>query len=153
MIMRLAQKAIDKELYQAVLNLETKVAACGLDKKLYLFVKARASQINGCAFCIDMHMKELRHQGENEAKLFLLSAWREAPDFFTAKERAALAWTESVTLLADTHVPDDEWEAVRKEFSEEEVAKLTFAIGTINIWNRISVSFRTPPGTKPPQAG
>ena len=148
--MRLALKAIDQELYQAVLNLETKVSASGIDRKLYLLVKARASQINSCAYCIDMHMKELRHQGEIEARLFLLSAWREAPDFFTPKERAALAWTETVTLLADTHVPDHEWEAVRKEFSEEEVAKLTFAIGTINVWNRISVSFRTPPGTKPP---
>jgi AhpD family alkylhydroperoxidase len=148
--MRLAKSAINQELYQAVLNLETKVSTSFTDKKLYLLVKARASQINSCAFCIDMHMKELRHQGESEARLFLLSAWREAPDFFTPKERAALAWTETVTLLAETHVPDHEWEAVRKEFSEEEIAKLTFAIGTINIWNRISVSFRTPPGTKPP---
>ncbi|MGE0238616.1 MAG: carboxymuconolactone decarboxylase family protein [Parvibaculaceae bacterium] len=148
--MRLAQNAIDKDLFQAVLALETKVRASGLDQKLYLLVKARASQINGCAFCIDMHMKELKAQGESEDRLFLLSAWREADRFFTPKERAALAWTETVTLLADTHVPDREWEAVRKEFSEEEVAKLTFAIGTINIWNRISVSFRTPPGTRPP---
>jgi len=148
--MRLAQKAIDQDLYQAVLNLEMKVRASGLDKKLYLLVKARASQINNCAFCIDMHMKELRGQGESEERLYLLSAWREAPDFFTPRERAALAWTEAVTLLADTHVPDHEWETVREEFSEEEVAKLTFAISTINVWNRISVSFRTPPGTKPP---
>lgn len=148
--MRLAQKAIDQDLYQAVLNLEMKVRASGLDKKLYLLVKARASQINNCAFCIDMHMKELRTQGESEERLYLLSAWREAPDFFTPKERAALAWTETVTLLADTHVPDREWEAVRKEFSEEEVARLTFAISAINVWNRISVSFRTPPGTRPP---
>lgn len=147
--MRLAQKAIDQDLYQAVLNLEMKVRASGLDKKLYLLVKARASQINNCAFCIDMHMKELRTQGESEERLYLLSAWREAADFFTPKERAALAWTETVTLLADTHVPDREWEAVRKEFSEEEVARLTFAISAINVWNRISVSFRTPPGTKP----
>ena len=150
--MRLAQKAIDQELYQAVLNLEMKVSASFTDKKLYLLVKARASQINSCAFCIDMHMKELRHQGESEARLFLLSAWREAEEFFTPKERAALAWTETVTLLADTHAPDHEWDAVRKEFCEEEVAKLTFAIATINVWNRISVSFRTPPGTKPPRA-
>jgi AhpD family alkylhydroperoxidase len=121
-----------------------------IDKKLYLLVKARASQINNCAFCIDMHMKEARAQGESEERLFLLSAWREVPALFTPKETAAFAWTETVTLLADTHVPDHEWEAVRKEFSEEEVAKLTFAISTINVWNRISVSFRTPPGTKPP---
>lgn len=148
--MRLAQQAIDQDLFQAVLNLEMKVRASGIDKKLYLLVKARASQINNCAFCIDMHMKEARAQGESEERLFLLSAWREAPALFTPKEKAALAWTETVTLLADTHVPDHEWEAVRKEFSEEKVAKLTFAISTINVWNRISVSFRTPPGTKPP---
>jgi AhpD family alkylhydroperoxidase len=148
--MRLAQQAIDRDLFQAVLNLEMKVRASGIDKKLYLLVKARASQINNCAFCIDMHMKEARAQGESEERLFLLSAWREVPALFTPKETAAFAWTETVTLLADTHVPDHEWEAVRKEFSEEEVAKLTFAISTINVWNRISVSFRTPPGTKPP---
>jgi AhpD family alkylhydroperoxidase len=147
--MRLAQQAIDQDLFQAVLNLEMKVRASGIDKKLYLLVKARASQINNCAFCIDMHMKEARAQGESEERLFLLSAWREAPALFTPKERAALAWTETVTLLARTHVPDHEWEAVRKEFTEEEVAKLTFAISTINVWNRISVSFRTPPGTRP----
>lgn len=147
--MRLAQKAIDQDLFQAVLALEMKVRASGIDKKLYLLIKARASQINNCAFCIDMHMKEARAQGESEERLFLLSAWREAPALFTSKETAALAWTETVTLLADTHVPDHEWQAVRKEFSEEEVAKLTFAISTINVWNRISVSFRTPPGTKP----
>src|SRR5688500_12252824 len=98
--MRLAQKAIDPDLYQAVLNLEMKVRASGIDNKLYLLVKARASQINGCAFCIDMHMKELRSQGESEERLYLLSAWREAPNFFTPKEKAALAWTEAVTLLA-----------------------------------------------------
>ncbi|MGE0005914.1 MAG: carboxymuconolactone decarboxylase family protein [Parvibaculaceae bacterium] len=150
--MRLAPKSVDQELFKAVLALETKVRASGLDDRLYLLVKARASQINSCAHCIDMHMKELRARGESEEKLFLLSAWREAERFFTPKERAALAWTETVTLIADTHVPDHEWEAVRKEFSEEEVAKLTFAIGTINIWNRISVSFRTPPGTRPADA-
>jgi AhpD family alkylhydroperoxidase len=145
--MRLS-KSINSELLQATLNLEMKVRASGIDKKLLHLIKARASQINGCAYCIDMHMKEARADGESEDRLYLLSAWREALQF-NAKERAALAWTETVTLLADTHIPDAEWEAVRKEYSEEEVAKLTFAIGTINVWNRLSVAFRTVPGTKP----
>lgn len=146
--MRLSKKSIDTDLFQAVLNLEMKVRASGIDKKLLHLIKARASQVNSCAYCIDMHMKEARASGESEERLYLLSAWREAPQF-TAKERAALAWTETVTLLADTNVLDHEWEAVRKEFSEAEVAKLTIAIGTINVWNRISVSFRTVPGTPP----
>jgi len=146
--MRLSKKSVNPQLFQAVLNLEMKVQASGIDKKLLHLVKARASQINHCAYCIDMHMKEARADGETEERLFLLSAWHEAPQF-TAKERAALAWTETVTLVADTNVPDHEWDAVRKEFSEEEVASLTLAIATINVWNRISVSFRTVPGSPP----
>jgi AhpD family alkylhydroperoxidase len=146
--MRLSKKSVNPQLFQAVLNLEMKVQASGIDKKLLHLVKARASQINHCAYCIDMHMKEARAGGETEERLYLLSAWREAPQF-TAKERAALAWTETVTLVADTNVPDHEWDAVRKEFSEEEVASLTLAIATINVWNRISVSFRTVPGSPP----
>jgi AhpD family alkylhydroperoxidase len=146
--MRLSKKSVNPQLFQAVLNLEMKVQASGIDKKLLHLVKARASQINHCAYCIDMHMKEARADGEAEERLYLLSAWREAPQF-TAKERAALAWTETVTLVADTNVPDHEWDAVRKEFSEEEVASLTLAIATINVWNRISVSFRTVPGSPP----
>ena len=146
--MRLSKKSVNPQLFQAVLNLEMKVQASGIDKKLLHLVKARASQINHCAYCIDMHMKEARADGETEERLYLLSAWREAPQF-TAKERAALAWTETVTLVADTNVPDHEWDAVRKEFSEEEVASLTLAIATINVWNRISVSFRTVPGSPP----
>jgi len=146
--MRLSKKSVNPQLFQAVLNLEMKVQASGIDKKLLHLVKARASQINHCAYCIDMHMKEARADGETEERLYLLSAWREAPQF-TAKERAALAWTETVTLVADTNVPDHEWDAVRKEFSKEEVASLTLAIATINVWNRISVSFRTVPGSPP----
>jgi AhpD family alkylhydroperoxidase len=146
--MRLSKKSVNPQLFQAVLNLEMKVQASGIDKKLLHLVKARASQINHCAYCIDMHMKEARADGETEERLFLLSAWHEAPQF-TAKERAALAWTETVTLVAETNVPEHEWDAVRKEFSEEEVASLTLAIATINVWNRISVSFRTVPGSPP----
>src|SRR5205085_8994207 len=146
--MRLSKKSVNPQLFQAVLNLEMKVQASGIDKKLLHLVKAKASQINHCAYCIDMHMKEARADGETEERLFLLSAWREAPQF-TAKERAALAWTETVTLVADTNVPDHEWDAVREEFSEEDVASLTLAIATINVWNRISVSFRTVPGSPP----
>lgn len=146
--MRLSKKAINPDLLQAAINVEMKFQASGLDKHLVHLVKVRASQINHCAYCLDMHTKEARAGGESEARLYMLSAWRETPGF-TAKEKAALAWTETVTLLADTHIPDHEWEAVGKEFSEEEVANLTFAIGMINFWNRISVSFRTVPGTKP----
>ena len=146
--MRLSKKSVNPQLFQAVLNLEMKVQASGIDKKLLHLVKARASQINHCAYCIDMHMKEARADDETEERLFLLSAWHEAPQF-TAKERAALAWTETVTLVAETNVPEHEWDAVRKEFSEEEVASLTLAIATINVWNRISVSFRTVPGSPP----
>ena len=146
--MRLSKKSVNPQLFQAVLNLEMKVQASGIDKKLLHLVKARASQINHCAYCIDMHMKEARADGEAEERLYLLSVWREAPQF-TAKERAALAWTETVTLVAETNVPEHEWDAVRKEFSEEEVASLTLAIATINVWNRISVSFRTVPGSPP----
>lgn len=146
--MRLSQKTIGPELLQAATALEMKIRAVGLDKQLLHLVRIRASQINHCAYCIDMHSKEARAEGESEVRLYLLTAWREAPGF-TAKEKAALAWTETVTLLSDTHVPDEEWQAVRREFSEAEVAKLTFAIAMINLWNRIAVSFRSTPGAKP----
>jgi AhpD family alkylhydroperoxidase len=146
--MRLAQKTIGPELLQATTHLEMKIRAAGLDKHLLHLIKARASQINNCAYCLDLHTKEARTDGESEERLHLLAVWREAVSF-TPKERAALAWTETVTRLSDTHVPDAEWEAVRREFSEEEVAKLTVAIGMVNLWNRLAVSFRSTPGAKP----
>ena len=146
--MRLPQKAIGPELLQAATHLEMKIRASGVDPRLLHLVRIRTSQINNCAYCLDMHTKEARAEGESEARLYLLGAWRETPGF-TAKEKAALAWTETVTLLADTHVPDEEWEAVRREFSEDEVAKLTVVIAMINLWNRLAVSSRSVPGSKP----
>jgi AhpD family alkylhydroperoxidase len=125
--------------------LHTFVRNCGLDHSLLELVKLRASQINGCAHCIDMHMKELRADGESEQRLYLLSAWRDAP-FYSDRERAALAWTEAVTLVADTQVPDDVYEQTRKQFTEQELVNLTVALVAINGANRLNIAFRTVPG-------
>src|SRR5262249_35923127 len=122
------------------------VSNCGLDHSLLELVKLRASQINQCAHCIDMHTKELRADGESEQRLYLLNAWRESP-FYSERERAALAWTEAVTLVADTQVPDDVYEQARKAFSEEELVNLTMAVIAINGANRLNVAFRTVPGS------
>lgn len=118
---------------------------CGLEHSLLELIKTRASQINGCAFCIGMHTTDARAAGESEQRLYLLNAWREAP-FYTERERAALAWTEAVTLLSETHIPDQEYEAARGHFSEEELVNLTWAIVAINGWNRMAVAFRSQPG-------
>jgi AhpD family alkylhydroperoxidase len=126
--------------------LHTFVRNCGLDHSLLELVKLRASQINGCAHCIDMHMKELRADGESEQRLYLLSAWRDAP-FYSDRERAALAWTEAVTLVADTQVPDDVYEQTRKQFTEQELVNLTVALVAINGANRLNIAFRTVPGS------
>lgn len=131
--------------YKAMSGLESYVRQCGLEHSLLELVKTRASQINGCAFCLDMHTKDARAAGETEQRLYALSAWEETP-FFTDRERAALAWTEAVTRVADTHVPDDVFELVSKHFSEKELADLTLAIVTINGWNRLAVAFRKVPG-------
>ena len=125
----------------AGLALNTYVGNCGLEHSLLELVKLRASQVNGCAHCIDMHAKDARKAGETEQRLHLLVAWRESP-LFSPRERAALAWTEALTRLADTHAPDSDYDALRAEFSEEEMVKLTVAIGMINVWNRIAVGFR-----------
>ncbi len=130
-------------------NLEAYLAECGLETSLLHLVKFRVSQINGCAYCLDMHSKDLRAAGETEQRLYLLQAWREAP-FYTDRERAALAWAESVTLVAETHVPDNVYEEARKQFSETELTNLTLAVVTINGWNRLSVAFRVTPGTYQP---
>jgi AhpD family alkylhydroperoxidase len=135
--------------YHALLGLERYVRTCGLEPKLIHLVKVRASQINGCAYCIDMHTKDARAGGETEQRLYALSAWRETP-FFTDRERAALAWTEAVTRVADTHVPDEVFEAVRPHFTEKELVDLTWAVATINAWNRIAISFRAVPGEYQP---
>lgn len=131
---------------QAMYHLEHTVKASGLEPSLLNLVKLRASYINGCAFCIDMHSKEARAAGETEQRVYSVPVWHETP-FYTERERAALAWTEIVTNIAQTGVPDEAFAAVRAMFSEEEVVNLTMAIGTINVWNRLAVSFRTEPGS------
>jgi AhpD family alkylhydroperoxidase len=130
------------EVMKAMLTLEEAVAGSGLEPSLIHLVKTRASQINGCAFCIHMHTREARAQGESEERLYLLDAWRESP-LYTERERAALEWTESVTLVAQTHVPDTAYEEVRRQFAEAELVKLTMLVATINAWNRIAISFRS----------
>lgn len=130
----------------ALLGVQKYVNASGIEKPLLELVKMRASQINGCAYCLDMHSKDARLAGETEQRLYLLDAWREAP-FYTDRERAALAWTEAVTLVADGHVPDDVFAEARRYFGEEELVNLTMAIVAINGWNRLCISFRAPVGT------
>ena len=127
--------------YKAMLALEKHVSSTTLDHGLRELIKLRASQINGCAFCVDMHSKDLRKHGETEQRLYLLSVWRESP-LFTDAERAALAWTEAVTRVADTGVPDDVYEEFARHFTEQERVQITLLIGAINIWNRLAVSFR-----------
>jgi AhpD family alkylhydroperoxidase len=131
-------------------GLQRAVHESGLEPSLLELVKTRASQINGCAYCLDMHTKDARAGGETEQRLYALSAWRETP-FYTDRERAALAWTEAVTLISETHVPDEMYEQAREQFSEQELAYLTLAIIAINGWNRLAVSFRTVPGTYQPR--
>jgi AhpD family alkylhydroperoxidase len=135
--------------YHAMLGLEKYLAQCGLETGLLHLIKLRASQINGCAYCLDMHWKDLRAIGEQEQRLYSLDAWRECP-YYTDRERAALAWTESVTLVADTDVPDEVYEEARKQFTEKELADLTLAIATINAWNRLAIAGRMTPGTYQP---
>ena len=135
---------------KALTALEAQIQASGLEKSLIELVKTRASQINGCAFCINMHTADARKQGETEQRLYLLNAWRESP-LYTERERAALAWTEAVTLIAETHAPDDLYEDVRAQFSEAETVNLTMLIGAINAWNRIAISFRSVHPTKSAQ--
>src|ERR1700686_3055007 len=132
------------EAMKALVALENYVQESGLDHSLIDLVKTRASQINGCAYCIHMHTREARGRGESEERLYLLNAWRESP-LYSARERAALAWTEAVTLVSQTHVPDSVYEEVRKQFSEEETVNLTMLVATINAWNRIAISFRSIP--------
>jgi AhpD family alkylhydroperoxidase len=129
---------------KALMALESQVQSSGLEQSLIELVKTRASQINGCAYCIDMHTKDARKHGETEQRLYLLNAWREAP-VYTDRERAALAWTEAVTLISETHAPDDVYSEVRAHFSEAETVNLTMLIATINSWNRLAISFRALP--------
>ena len=122
----------------------------GLEPSLRELVKTRASQLNGCAYCIDMHTKDARAAGETEQRLYALGAWRETP-FYTDRERAALEWTEAITLIAEDHAPDDVFMRVRQFFSEEEMVNLTLAIASINSWNRLMIAFRAVPGTYQPK--
>jgi len=138
---RMDYRSAAPELLKSVLALNAAVDRCGLEPGLLHLVKLRASQINGCSFCVDMHSREARRDGESEQRVYLVSAWRESP-LFSERERAAFAWTEAVTKLAGGDVPDELFESARRHFSEEELAKLTVAIGMINIWNRLCVSFR-----------
>jgi AhpD family alkylhydroperoxidase len=133
------------EAQQAMYALEKYLAACGLEHSLIHLMKMRASQINGCAYCIDMHSKDARALGETEQRLYELDAWRETP-FYSDRERAALAWTEAITLLSETHVPDSVYEEVRKIFDEKEIVDLTFVVTTINAWNRLAIALRAVPG-------
>ena len=130
---------------RAMLGLTTYLAKSSIEKNLLQLIDYRVSQINGCAYCLDMHSKDLRHGGETEQRIYLLAAWRET-SLYSARERAALAWAESVTLLEKGQVPDDVYEEVRKEFSEEEIIDLTLAVATINSWNRINIALRTEAG-------
>ena len=130
-------------------QLERVVEASTLDRKMRELIKLRASQINGCAYCIDMHWKDARARGESEQRLYGLMAWRESP-YYTERERAALAWTEAVTLIADSHVPDELYEEVRQYFNETELVNLTLALVAINGWNRLAISLRTEAGTYQP---
>ncbi len=131
---------------KAVGELHAFVHRCGLETALLELVKLRASQINGCAHCIDMHAKELRADGESEQRIYLLEAWRESP-FYSERERAALAWAEALTLITQGHAPDDVYDAARVQFSEAELANLTLAIVAINGANRLNIAFRTVPGS------
>jgi AhpD family alkylhydroperoxidase len=134
--------------YKAMRDLQAQVNASSLEKPLMELVKIRASQINGCAFCLDMHTHDARTQGEREVRIHLLPAWREAP-VYSERERAALAWTESLTLVHATQVPDDVYEQARSQFSEEELVQLSLAVVAINGWNRLCVGFRVQPALRP----
>jgi AhpD family alkylhydroperoxidase len=135
---------------QALQQVETYVARAGLPKALLELIKLRASQINGCAFCIDMHWKDARAHGESEQRLYGLSAWREAP-YYEPSERAALAWTEALTLVTDGHVPDAAYAEVRAHWDDKQIVDLSVAIGMINLWNRLAIAVRSPAGTYQPR--
>jgi len=134
-----------------MLQIEKYLRECGLEGSLLHLIKLRASQINGCAYCLDMHWKDLRAIGESEQRLYSLDAWEESP-YYSDRERAAFAWVEAVTRVSETHVPDEVYEKVKKHFSEKELADLTIAVAMINLWNRLSIAARTTPGTYQPKA-
>jgi AhpD family alkylhydroperoxidase len=141
---RLDANRISPDGYKAMSGLQAYVNGCGLEATLLELVKIRASQINGCAFCLAMHTNDARKLGESDERMHLLNAWQEAP-VFSPRERAALAWTEAVTLVTEGHVPDAVYEEARKHFAEKELVDLTYAVMTINAWNRIAIAFRKQP--------
>jgi len=149
MAARLDYGKASPEATRAVYALEMFVKSSGLDHSLLELIKLRASQINGCAFCVDMHWKDARAAGETEERLYMLSAWEEAT-VYSDKERTALALTEAVTLVSQTHVPDAVYEEAKKHFSDKELTNLIVAISTINAWNRLSITFRAEPGKYQP---
>jgi len=146
---RIDVETVAPEAERAISALDAYVARSALEPALLELVRLRASQINGCAYCVDMHSKDARARGETEQRLYGLSVWRETP-YSTNRERAALAWTEAVTLVHDGHVPDDVYSEARAEFGEEELIALTVAVIAINAWNRLAISVRTVPGTYEP---
>ena len=144
---RINAQKVSPAAYKAMLNLENYVSrSAGIEPSLLELVKLRSSQINGCAFCIDMHTKDARAAGETEQRLYALTAWRETP-FYTDRERAALAWTEAVTLIGEGHVPDEVYDQAKQRFTEEELVNLTLAVVAINGWNRLAIAFRAVPGS------
>lgn len=145
MEVRIQHGKVNPEAYQAMMKLEGFIAASGLDHTLYEFIKIRASQINGCAFCLDMHTTALRKMGETEQRIYLLSAWRDAP-FYTEKERAVLELTEAITTISTSGMPQELFDRVREQFDEREFVTLIMAINTINSWNRIAISTGMYPG-------
>lgn len=148
---RIDYKNASPEAYRAMAQLEAVVRHSGLDPHLLELIKIRASQMNGCAFCIDMHTKDARSKGETEQRIYALDAWRETP-FFTEKERAVLAWTEALTNIQQGHAPDAVYQELKSHFNENEQVNLTLAITTINAWNRIAIGFRLVPGEYQPAA-
>jgi AhpD family alkylhydroperoxidase len=151
MSQRLASAKAAPKAYHAMLALEQFVHECGLESPLIELVKLRASYMNGCAYCVDMHTKDARAAGETEQRLFAVPVWRETP-FFTPRERAALAWTESVTEIGRSGVPDEVYDEARQHFTELELVNLTMAVITINGWNRLAVSFRAEVGGYQPKS-
>ena len=143
---RLSYAKVFPKALETMLELEKFMMSSGLEHSLYELVKTRASQINKCAYCLDMHTKVARSEGETEQRFYALSAWQETP-FFTERERAALAWTEAVTLISENEISDELYQETSKHFTEKELVTLTMAVITINGWNRLAISFRTVPGS------
>lgn len=148
---RLDASKVSPDAYRAIMGLELYVRHSGLESSLIELIKLRASYMNGCAYCVDMHSKDARVEGETEQRIYAVPVWRETP-FYSDRERAALAFTEAVTAIGQAGVPDDVYDEAKRFFSQDELVKLTMAIVTINAWNRVAITFRTEPGTYQPRA-